>query len=267
MSRTLNQLNFARIKNAKVGKHADGGNLYLQVKKGTGSQLNKSWLFRFELDGRERSMGLGSVNVVSLADAREKAAECRRLVANGLDPLAERDKRQEQQRLDDAKAMTFDQCAELYMAAHKAGWRNAKHIQQWKNTLSTYPSRVFGSLPVAAVDMDLVLKVLEPIWTTKPETAGRMRGRIERILDFAKTRGYRQGENPARWKGCLDTHLAARGKVRKVKHHAALPYAELPEFMIELRERTAVSAIALEFLIFTVAELARLSVRNGMSLI
>jgi integrase len=141
--------------------------------------------------------------------------------------------------------MTFDECRDAYIAAHKAGWRNPKHQSQWLNTLATYVTPVFGNLPVQAVDVSLVMKVLEPIWSTKPETASRLRGRIERILDWAKARGFRQGENPARWRGHLDQLLPARSKVRKVRHHPALPYIELPEFMTSLRERDGVSAQAL----------------------
>jgi integrase len=156
-------------------------------------------------------------------------------------------------RLDDAKLITFDECRDTYIASHKAGWRNAKHRAQWINTLNTYASPIFGKLPIQAVNVALVMKVLEPIWAMKPETAGRLRGRIERILDWAKARGFRSGENPARWRGHLDHLLPARSKVRKVKHHAALPFGEIPAFMADLRERDGVAARALEFTILTAA--------------
>jgi integrase len=156
-----------------------------------------------------------------------------------------------QQRLDAAKAITFKECAESYIASHRAGWRNDKHKYQWSATLSTYVYPAIGTLPVQTVNTALVLKVLEPIWTVKPETAGRVRQRIESILDVAKVRGYRDGENPARWRGHLDKLLPARSKVRAVEHHAALPYAQLPALLASLREREAVSARALEFLILT----------------
>jgi integrase len=253
--RTLNRLTHVFVQKVKEpGRYADGGGLYLQVTPGAeASYVTKSWLFQYTLNGRERRMGLGSLTLhgIELPKAREKAAECRKQIADGIDPIAARDVRVAQQRLEDAKAITFDQCSDLYISAHKAGWRNAKHAQQWKNTLTTYASPVFGSLPVASIDLHLVLKVLEPIWNTKNETASRVRGRIESILDWAKTRGYRQGENPARWKGNLDTQLAARGKVHKVKHHAALPYAELPAFILELRTRPEISARALELVILS----------------
>jgi integrase len=149
--------------------------------------------------------------------------------------------------------MTFDECRDAYIAAHKAGWRNAKHRSQWVNTLDTYVSTAFGKLAVQAIDVTLVTQVLEPIWSTKPETASRLRGRIERVLDWAKARGFRAGENPARWRGHLDQLLPARSKVHNVRHHAALPFSELPPFMTALRERAAVAARALEFAILTAA--------------
>ncbi len=157
------------------------------------------------------------------------------------------------QRLDAAKAITFKQCAESYIASHSAGWRNERHKYQWPATLSAYAYPIIGALPVQAVDTTLVLKVLEPIWTAKPETAGRVRQRLENILDFAKVRGYRDGENPARWRGHLDKLLPPRSKVRKVEHLAALPYAELPAFLANLRTREAIAARGLEFLILTAA--------------
>jgi hypothetical protein len=158
-------------------------------------------------------MGLGSLNAVSLADARLKAAACRGLLADGIDPIAARDAERAQRALEDARAITFDQCAEAFITAHSAAWKNQKHVAQWKATLRTYASPIFGSLPVQAVDVALVMKVLEPIWTTKPETAGRVRGRIESVLNWAKARGYRTGENPALWKGHLDNLLPARRKI------------------------------------------------------
>jgi integrase len=139
--------------------------------------------------------------------------------------------------LNAAKAITFKQCAEGYIKAHRAGWRDAKHLQQWQNTIAAYAEPIIGALPVGDIDTPLVLKVLEPIWTSRPETASRLRGRIERILDFAKVRGYRAGENPARWRGHLDHLLPHYRKVKKVKHHAALPYAEAPAFITELHTR------------------------------
>jgi integrase len=171
----------------------------------------------------------------------------------GIDPIAARRAERARQRLDAAKAVSFKQCAEAYISSHRAGWRNSKHAGQWGATLATYAYPVIGALPVQAVDTGLVLKVLEPIWTAKPETAGRVRGRLESILDFAKVRGERDGENPARWRGHLDKLLPAHSKVRQVEHHAALPYAELPAFLASLREQEGVAALALDFLVLTAA--------------
>jgi hypothetical protein len=157
------------------------------------------------------------------------------------------------EKLADATAMTFDNCAEAYFRAHDASWRNDKHRQQWRNTLAAYVSPVFGKVPVQHIDVTLVMKVLEPIWNVKTETARRVRGRVEVILDWAKARGYRSGENPARWRGHLSHLLPARSKVQKVKHHAALPYIQVRAFMKELRGLDGVGAAALEFLILTIS--------------
>ena len=195
-----------------------------------------------------------AVSTLSLAEAREKAREARKLLLDGIDPIEARKSQRMLARLEAARGMTFAQCAEKYIAAHEASWRNAKHREQWTATLASYAYPVLGDLSVAAIDTTLVLKVIEPIWHVKPETAGRLRGRIERVLDWAKARGYRNGENPALWTGHLDKLLPARSKVRAIKHHPALPYSEMPKFMAELRARdTTPQARALEFTILTVA--------------
>jgi integrase len=248
MSTNVNKLSARAVANAnKPGLYGDGGGLYLQVS----NNGSKSWLFRFKVAGRSRYMGLGSLNTVSLAKARELAGECRRLRLQGVDPIEHRNGARAAARLEAAKGMSFDQCRDAFVAAHKVGWRNAKHRSQWVNTLSTYASPILGKLPVHSIDVALVTKVLEPIWITKPETASRLRGRIERILDWAKARGFRTGENPARWRGHLDHLLPARSKVRKVRHHPALPFGEIPAFMADLRERNGVAARALEFTVLT----------------
>ena len=213
----------------------------------------QNWVLRYMLDRKPRWMGLGPLALYGLQEARARALDARRKRHEGIDPIEARRAERARQRLEAAKAITFKQCAEAYIAAHRAGWRNDKHAAQWSATLSTYAHPVIGALPVQAVDTGLVLKVLEPIWTTKPETASRLRGRIESILDFAKVRGYRDGENPARWRGHLDKLLPARSKVRQVEHHAALPYAELAAFLASLREQEGIAARALEFLILTAA--------------
>jgi hypothetical protein len=170
-----------------------------------------------------------------LQQARVKAADCRRQRSESIDPIEARRTERAQNRLDAAKAITFKKAAADYIASHKAGWRNAKHAAQWTATLASYAEPVIGNLAVQSIDTGLVLKVLEPIWTVKPETAARLRGRIELVLDWAKVRGYRTGENPARWRGHLDKLLPARAKVRPVEHHAAMPYSDLPGFMAALR--------------------------------
>jgi integrase len=262
MARSIHRLSSAAVRNAKPGMHADGGGLYLQATEAPDHTVSKSWLFRFatgrlvtSASGKQRSeerqMGLGSLADVSLAEARERATECRQLRKQGIDPIESRRATKAERLVAAAKAMTFEQAAAAYIASHRAGWRNPKHAAQWKATLATYVSPVFGSLPVSSIDTGLVLKTLEPIWATKPETAGRVRGRIEAVLDWTTARGYRTGENPARWRGHLDKLLPARSKVRRVNHHAALPYAELPAFLGSLREQDGASARALEFTILT----------------
>jgi integrase len=229
--------------------YGDGGGLYLRITQdGT-----KNWVFRYMLDGRPRWMGMGPLAIYGLQEARAKALDARRLRHEGIDPIEARKGERLRTRLDAAKAITFKECADNYIKAHRAGWRNGKHAAQWGATLATYAEPIIGALPVQAIDTTLVLKILEPIWTAKPETAGRVRGRIESILDWAKAREYRQGENPARWRGHLDKLLPARGKVRKVEHHAALPYTELPDFLVALREQEGIAARALEFTILTAA--------------
>jgi integrase len=247
----LTALKVAKVK--KPGMYADGAGLYLQI-SGDGENLPaKSWIFRFTLRGRSREMGLGSLTVFGLAEARAKAAECRRQVYEGIDPIEARRARRAQAALEAAAALTFTECTKQYLAAHSAGWRNAKHAAQWSATLKAYAEPVIGPLAVHSIDTALVMKIIEPLWSKKPETASRLRGRIEAVLDWATVRGFRQGENPARWRGHLDKLLPARAKVRKVKHHAALPYDELPAFMTALRAQHGVAARALEFLILTAA--------------
>jgi integrase len=229
---------------------ADGHGLYLRI----GPTGAKRWVFRYRRDGRLHDMGLGPLHTVSLAEARSKALDCRRQRLDGVDPLAAKREAAAKARVVDAKTMTFQACAEAYIAAHRAGWKNAKHAKQWPNTLRDYVYPILGELPVQAVDVALVMKAVEPIWTAKPETASRVRGRIESVLDWATARGYRSGgENPARWKGHLANLLPKKSKVRRVERHAALHYAALAEFMIELRQQDAVSARAMEFAILTAA--------------
>ncbi len=250
MARTLNRLSAVKVASQKKrGYYADGGNLYLRVASGG----SKSWIFRFTIDGKTRDAGLGSYPAVTLAAAREEADKCRRQVAARIDPIEARNAERAAARIEAVQAITFEQCAKAYIASHEAGWKNDKHRAQWRSTLATYVYPVIGSLPAKAVDTGLVLRILEPLWTTKPETASRVRGRIEVILSWAKVRGYREGENPAQWRGHLDHLLPAKSKVRKVVHHPALPYVEMPTFMDQLREQSSLTARALEFVILTAA--------------
>src|SRR5262245_54725623 len=250
MARTIGRLTALKVDKAKrAGMYADGGGLYLRVtQSGT-----KNWVFRFMLNGRPRWMGVGPLHTIGLAEARNRAAGFRLQRHDGVDPIEKRRAERLEARLDAAKTITFKECAARYIASHRAGWRNPKHAAQWEATLATYAEPVMGGLSVQAIDTALMLKVLEPIWTTKPETAGRVRGRIESILDWAKVRGYRAGENPARWRGHLDKLLPARSKVRRVEHHAALPCGELAGFLVNLRAQEGIAARALEFAILTAA--------------
>ena len=250
MSRTIERLSALKVAHAREpGIFADGDGLYLQV---TNAEA-RSWIFRYRRNGKHHEMGLGSLKVVSLAQAREKALKCRQQIADGTDPLAAREAGRVRQAIDDVRAITFDQCAEAYIKAHAGAWKSPVHHAQWKTTLATYVSPIFGSLPVQAVDVTLVMKAIEPIWATKPETASRLRGRIESVLNWAKARGYRSGENPALWKGHLDNLLPARSKIKQVKHHAALPFDQMSQFMATLRHQEGVGPLALEFAILTAA--------------
>jgi integrase len=247
----LTALEVARAK--KPGLYGDGKGLALRIGR---SAAAKSWVFRYMLDGRAREMGLGALSDVSLAEARARAREYRKMLKddeNPKDPIEARRERRQARRIERASAMTFRDCAERYIAAQRTGWRNPKHAAQWPATLAAYVYPVFGSLPVQAVDVGLVMKALEPIWTAKPETASRVRGRIESVLDWATARGHRAGENPARWRGHLDNLLPRRSKVRRVEHHAALPYAEIGPFMAELRQQEGIAARSLELAILTAA--------------
>lgn len=240
------------VKNATATNKAryigDGLGLWLQVSP-SGA---KSWIFRYTRQGKAREMGLGATHTVSLAEARDMALECRKKLQHGVDPLEERKAGRLAAKLEAAKAMSFDECAAAYIEAHRAGWKNAKHITQWENTIATYASPIIGKLPVAAIDTPLVMKVIEPIWQTKTETASRLRGRIESILDWATVRELRQGDNPARLRGHLD-HLLAKRLASARSHHAALQFGEIGGFMGELRKQEGVAAKALEFAILTAA--------------
>ncbi len=250
MARQAAKLSALKVSSIKeVGTHSIGENLYLQVT----TSGSRSWLFRFMLNGKARVMGLGSCNTISLATARELAGDARKLVSLNIDPIESKRIERSKEELELAKTKTFSQCAESYIEANKAGWRNAKHVSQWTNTLTTYAYPVFGNIAVQDIDTDLVIKVLLPIWNTKTETATRVRGRIENILDWAKVMGLRKGENPALWRGHLQKLLPIPSKVHKVKHHDALPYMYVAEFMAGVSTLDCMSARALELTILTAA--------------
>ncbi|MGV4630370.1 tyrosine-type recombinase/integrase [Burkholderia pseudomallei] len=246
MGRGIEKLSAVGVaKESRQGYHGDGGGLWLQVSKsGT-----KSWIFRYTRHGKTHDLGLGAYPAVGLKAARDKAAEQRSILGAGGDPKAERAAAKAQA----ASRMTFNQCSAAYIAAHKNGWKNEKHAEQWTNTLATYASPIIGALDVGHVDTHHIVRILEPIWTTKNETASRVRGRIERILAWAKTRHLRTGDNPAAWRHHLDTLLPKPSQVQEDSHFPALPYRQMNEFMMELRERPGVAARALEFTILTAA--------------
>jgi integrase len=233
----------------KPGYYSDGSNLYFRIADGG----TRGWIFRYALNGRTRDMGLGPHPEVGLASARERAFDNRKLVADKIDPIATRNAQRASDRVDASRSISFEQCCTAYIAAHEASWRNAKHRAQWAATLATYVYPVFGKLPASAIDTGLVMRVLEPIWTTKPETATRVRGRIEAVLDWARVRGYRTGENPARWRGHLDHLLPAKSKIKRIEHFAAMSYEQLGPFVAALRQQPSIIARALEFLVLTAA--------------
>jgi hypothetical protein len=210
MGRRTEKLTARVVEQAKKpGYYGDGDGLVLRVANGG----TKGWLYRYKANGKVREMGLGPVRDVTLAEAREAAREARRLRRMGVDPIDAKRDRKAAARLDAARAITFSDCAAAYIENHRSSWSNPKHAAQWESTLRTYAHPVFGNLPVASVDTGLVVKVLDSIWSLKPETASRLRGRIEAVLDFATVRGHRVGENPARWKGHLKDALPASSKV------------------------------------------------------
>lgn len=252
------------IKHAKSGTYADGNGLYLQVRrpKKKSAAVTKSWIFRFQIRGKRRYMGLGSVDETSAPlTVRAKAAEFKLLVDKGIDPIEKRndddaasDAKQAEQKAETKRAShTFRSAAEEYIDVHRAGWANAKHGMQWENTLATYVFPLIGDVPVTEITAQQVQQILLPIWVKKTETAVRIRSRIELVLDYAKGIGWRTGDNPATWRGNMKRLLPSLKVVRKVRHFPALPWKKMPEFMADLRKRDGMSARALEFGILTAA--------------
>lgn len=229
-----------RVETAEPGRYVDGRGLMLVVKP-SGA---RSWVLRYQLNGRRRDLGLGPWPEVTLAEARDKALAERRLVKAGVDPLTQRAR---------TVKLTFKAAAEALIEDKRPGWRNAKHAAQWGSTLATYAYPKLGDRDVRMIDVAAVLDVLRSIWTTKPETASRVRQRVEAVLDAAAAKGARDGLNPARWRGHLDKLLPHAAKVRSVKHHAALDWCAAPPFMHDLRPRFGVGARALAFLVLTAA--------------
>lgn len=249
MAETLNVKQVeALVRRGGTGRHRVAPNVYVQLTDG-----RAAWLFRYKLTGQKpRAMGLGGVGDVSFAKARELAEEARRLVKAGIDPLEAR-KQAAVTRLIRREAPSFRKAAEEFIANQEAGWKSGKHAAQWGATLKTYVYPIIGDLPVDSIVTDHVLDILKPIWTTKAETASRVRGRIEAILDGAKVRGWRNGENPARWTGHLALLLPRKTKIAKVAHHAALDWRLMPDFWAALALRNGASAQALRFAILTAA--------------
>lgn len=230
--------------------YADGNGLYLRVANGNA----KSWIFRYQIDGRRHDMGLGPIDLVSLAEARDRVLDLRRGIRNGTDPLAEKRQQVANRRsAAQAKPMTFADAAAAYIEAHQASWSDKR---SWPSSMRLYVNPVIGDLPIAAVDLPAVLRVLEPMWSTKTSSAIRVRGRIETVLDWATVRGYRTGENSARWRGHLESLLPSPSRIASIEHHEALHYSEVPDFMAKLRQREGIAAAALEFVILTCARAA-----------
>lgn len=248
-------MSFVSLKDAQIkkidskGTYADGDGLYLQV-SATGG---KSWLYRYQLAKKRRSMGLGAYPAVGLSAARKLRDKSKLQVRAGIDPLQEKATRKlataAAHRGASAKEMTFDRCAEEFIESKQHEWKNAKHAQQWRNTLTTYASPVVGELPVADVTVEHLVQILRPIWQSKTETATRVRSRVELVLDSARVKGHRTGENPAVWRGNLSVLLSKPSKLKNVKHHTALPYTDIAALMVELQAAKGTGALALQFTI------------------
>lgn len=231
------------VRESNPGMTNDGDGLYLKIGKGGGA----SWIYRFRWNGKLRDMGLGSFADISLSEARELASEQRKFVKQGIDPLAAREKRVDKE----AVPVTFTHCAARYIQSHRRSWRNVKHARQWVSTLKTYVRPAIGTQPIEDITTQDILKILTPIWTVKNETAKRVQGRIENILDFASAHGYRDPVNPARWRGHLDKLLAKPSRVQKVSHHPAMPYDQVAAFMSSIQFYNSLSSKALQFLILS----------------
>ncbi len=239
----------------KPGRYGDGHGLYLRI----GPTGHKTWVLRWERNGRERMMGLGALHTFNLDEARERARQARQQLADGIDPIEAKKASMTAQAIEAAKAVTFADAALRYHEAHSARWTNPKHRAQFLSTLKQYAFPVFGTVPVASIDMPLVLKALEPIWRTIPESASRIRGRIESVLDFATVRGWRTGDNPARWSGWLSHALPSPNTLKTGAHHAAMAFDEVPAFLAALAQREGIAARALEMTILTASRTSEIT--------
>jgi integrase len=237
---SLHKLTARKVATATTGKYEDGGGLRLVVTPSG----NKKWVLRYTINRKRREMGLGTLPDVSLALARSKASKSRSMVLTGLDPIEQRSSK-------NLMIPNFRDCALEYIDIHRHGWKNAKHVSQWRNTLETYAFPALGDSPVDSIDTENVLDVLSPIWHEKTETAKRIQGRIENILDYASAKKFRDSENPSRWRGHLERLLPSPSRIQQVRHHPAMPYEEVPEFLTQLIPSKSMSGNALAFLIFT----------------
>ena len=250
MARQINKLTDRGVKaQKKRGRYADGNGLYLQVSK-SGS---KSWLFRYMMDGKAREMGLGSTTTITLSEARDDALECRKLLKEGIDPIKDRNNRIAKTKSDNKDVLSFQKATEEYLKAHSASWKSVRHGDIWHSSVKRYAYPELGSMPVNIIERGHIMRVLEPIWIEKTETAKKLRGRLETILDWATVQDFRKGENPARWRGHLDKLLPKPSEIHSVKHFAALPYQEINDFVNKLKQREALSALALRLIILTAA--------------
>jgi len=236
------RLTVVQVRSAKPGKHPDGANLWLRV----GPNGSKAWFFRYTSAGRTREMGLGPWPLVPLSEARDKATAQRRLLLEGIDPIAARDAKKPVR-----DPVTFGTAAQQYIAGHERGWKSRDHARQWQNSLNRYVLPLIGDRPIDGIDTHDVLSVVEPLWLDKTETATRVLDRIRLVLDWAAARKLRTGDNPARWKGHLEAALPKRSRVQRILNHAALPYQDMPAFMRALRQQKEQGAKAAELLILT----------------
>jgi len=252
MVRALHRLSNLKVERAKQpGMYADGGGLYLRIAEGG----SKQWIYRYTTNGHNRDMGLGPVRLLTLAEARERAREAGKLRLDGIDPIAHKHAQRGAAMVAAAGAKTFKECAEGFIRDNEKKWTHPKHRRDWERTLVRFVFPTLGNLPVASIDTPLVLKVIKPLWERVPETASRVRGRIEAVLGWATVHHYRTGDNPARWRQHLEHALPSRSEIARVEHHAALPYIQVASFMEALRKDTGIPARALEFITLTAARL------------